>query len=42
MIHRVLVREALHRTLAEHLLRRLRRGEYQEEACLALWHRGTA
>ena len=40
MIHRVLVREALHRTLAEHLLSRLRRGEYQEEACLALWHRG--
>ncbi|MDE2805365.1 MAG: ThiF family adenylyltransferase [Gemmatimonadota bacterium] len=40
MIHRVLVRETLHRRLADHLLSRLRRGEYQEEACLALWHRG--
>lgn len=40
MIHRILVREALHRRLVDHLLSRLRRGEYQEEACLALWHRG--
>ena len=37
--HRVLLREVLHRQLADHLLSGLRRGGMQEEACLALWHR---
>lgn len=40
MSHRVIVREALHRTLAGHLLSGFRRGGLQEEACLALWRRG--
>ena len=39
MKHRVLLREVLHRPLAHHLLSGLRRGEMQEEACLALWRR---
>lgn len=39
MRHRVLLREVLHRQLADHLLSGLRRGGMQEEACLALWHR---
>ena len=40
MNHRVVLREALHRQLADHLLSGLRRGGRQEEACLALWRRG--
>ena len=40
MIHRVVIREALHRELASHLLSRFQEGFGQEEACLALWHRG--
>ena len=40
MNHRVVLREALHRLLADHLLSGLRRGELQEEACLALWRPG--
>ena len=40
MNYRVIVREALHRQLSDHLLSGLRRGRLQEEACLALWRRG--
>ena len=40
MNHRVVLREALHRQLADHLLSGLRRGGLQEEACLALWRSG--
>ena len=40
MNHRVILREALHRQLADHLLSGLRRGGLQEEACLALWRPG--
>ena len=40
MNHRVVLREALHRQFADHLLNGLRRGGLQEEACLALWRRG--
>ena len=40
MIHRVVIREALHQELADHLLSGFRRGRCQEEACFALWHRG--
>ena len=40
MNHRVIIREVLHRKLSDHLLSGFRRGELQEEACLALWHRG--
>lgn len=40
MIHRVVIREALHRQLAKHLLSGFQRGNCQEEACLALWRRG--
>lgn len=40
MKHRVVVREVLHRRLAEHLLSGFRCGDWQEEACLALWRRG--
>ena len=37
---RVVVRELLHRQLADHLLSGFRRGGWQEEACLALWRPG--
>ena len=37
---RIILREALHRQLADHLLSGLRRGGLQEEACLALWRPG--
>lgn len=40
MKHRVVLREELHRRLAEHLLSGFRRGGWQEEACLALWRPG--
>ena len=40
MIHRVVIREALHQELASHLLSGFRYGFGQEEACLALWRRG--
>ncbi len=40
MNHRVLIRETLHRELADHLLSGFQSGESQEEACLALWYRG--
>ena len=40
MKHRVVLREVLHRQLANHLLSGFRRGGWQEEACLALWRRG--
>ena len=40
MRYRVVLREVLHRQFADHLLSELRRGEAQEEACLALWRRG--
>ena len=40
MKYRVVLREALHRQLADHLLSEIRRGGAQEEACLALWRRG--
>ena len=40
MIHRVVIREALHQELANHLLSGFRNGDYQEEACLALWRPG--
>ena len=40
MIHRVVIREALHEELANHLLSGFRKGHCQEEACLALWRRG--
>ena len=40
MNHRVVLREALLRQLADHLLSGLRRGGLQEEACLALWRPG--
>ena len=38
--HRVVIREAIHRELAGHLLSGFVEGPWQEEACLALWHRG--
>jgi len=38
--HRVVLREVLHRQLANHLLSGLHCGGLQEEACLALWRRG--
>lgn len=37
---RVVMRESLHRTLADHLSSGFRGGDLQEEACLALWHPG--
>ena len=40
MIHRVVIREALHQELMDHLLSGFRHGRCQEEACFALWHRG--
>ena len=40
MNYRVVVREALHRELADHLSSGFRRGGLQEEACLALWRTG--
>ena len=40
MSHRVVIREAIHRELAGHLLSGFAEGPWQEEACLALWHRG--
>ena len=40
MKHRVVLREALHRGLADHLLSGFHHGGCQEEACLALWRRG--
>ena len=40
MKHRVVLREVLHRQLADHLLSGFHRGGWQEEACLALWRRG--
>ena len=40
MKHRVVLREVLHRQLADHLLSGFLRGGWQEEACLALWRRG--
>ncbi len=39
MRHRIVLREVLHRQLADHLLSGMRHGGMQEEACLALWHR---
>ena len=38
--HRVILREALHNLLADHLLKGFRLGGLQEEACLALWRQG--
>lgn len=40
MKYRVVLREVLHRQLADHLLSGFQRGGLQEEACLALWCRG--
>ena len=40
MSHRVVVREALHHELEDHLLSGFRQGDCQEEACLALWYPG--
>ena len=40
MKRRVVVREVLHRQLADHLLSGFRGGGWQEEACLALWRPG--
>ena len=40
MNYRVLLREALHRELADHLSSGFRGGQWQEEACLALWRPG--
>ena len=40
MKHRVVLREALHRELADHLLSGFEGGGLQEEACLALWRPG--
>ena len=40
MNHRVVLRESLHRTLADHLSSGFRGGDLQEEACLALWRPG--
>lgn len=40
MNYRVLLREVLHRELADHLLSGFRGGGFQEEACLALWRPG--
>ena len=40
MNYRVVLREALHRELADHLSSGFRRGGSQEEACLALWRPG--
>ena len=39
MRHRVVLREVLHRQLADHLLSGLRLRGMQEEACFALWRR---
>ena len=38
--YRVVLREVLHRQLADHLLSGLQHWDPQEEACLALWRRG--
>ena len=40
MNYRVVLREALHRRLADHLSSGFRGGDLQEEACLALWRPG--
>ena len=40
MKYRVVLRDVLHRQLADHLQSGLQRGGTQEEACLALWRRG--
>lgn len=40
MRRRVILREALHRQLADHLTKEFGRGCRQEEACLALWRLG--
>lgn len=40
MNYRVVIREVLHRKLANHLLRGLKGNYKQEEACLALWFPG--
>lgn len=39
MTYRVVIREALHRELTNHLLSGFQNGQRQEEACLALWRR---
>ena len=40
MNYRVVLRESLHRKLADHLASGFHGGELQEEACLALWRPG--
>jgi len=40
LTHRVVVREVVHRQLADHLLSGFQGGGWQEEVCLALWRRG--
>ncbi len=40
MKHRVVLRESVHRQLADHLLSGFHNEGWQEEACLALWRRG--
>ena len=40
MKHRVILRESLHQKLVHHLLSGFRKGDLQEEACLALWYLG--
>ena len=40
MMHRVIIREALHLEIADHLLSRFQGDNTQEEVCFALWYRG--
>ncbi len=39
-MHRVVLREAVHRQLADHLPNGFHYEDWQKEACLALWRRG--
>lgn len=40
MIHRIVIREAMHLKLVDHLLRHLKGEDTQEEVCFALWYPG--
>ena len=40
MTHRIVIREALHQTLENHLLSGFQHGQRQEEVCFGLWRRG--
>ena len=40
MTHRIVIREALHQKLENHLLSGFQHGQRQEEVCFGLWRRG--